>query len=90
MAFNKKSLALMASVPTVSNKVWKLFAYATPDAAATVLAANYFPDTAPLSLNDTIECMTTHDAAGDRLSLKVGAASGGFFTVAVNTDASGA
>ncbi len=89
MAFNKKSLALVASVPTISNKIWKSFSYASPDAAAIVSGAGYFPDTAPMAINDVIDCMCVHDGVGDRVSVKVTGASGGFFTTAVNVDAVG-
>lgn len=90
----RKSIALVASVPTeTASKVVRWWVHATTAAAATVLTANYF-DGNPLRVNDVIDVMAVADGVGDRLSVKVLAVTDTVnftgITVAVNTDASGA
>lgn len=86
----KKSVALLFSVPTTSGKIYKHFVHATPNAVATVIAANYF-DNLQCAVNDTIDCMCVHDGVGDRVTVKVLTVGPNFtaITTAINTDASG-
>lgn len=92
MAFAIRSLALLASVPVAEARSWKIYTYATDDAAATVLAAGYFNAArAKLAVNDRIDVCAVHNGVGDLLTLKVLTVPASTdVTVAVNTDASGA
>lgn len=90
----RKSIALVKSVPTeTGSRIVRWFAHATTAAAATVQVANYF-DGCPLRVNDVIDCMCVADGVGDRVSLKVIAVGDPKLftgiTTAVNTDAAGA
>lgn len=56
MAFDPKSLARVYQVPVAAGDMCSKYVYATPDAAATVEAANYFTDKR-LKKGDVIEAM---------------------------------
>lgn len=89
----RKSIAMVASVPTESgSRVVRWFVHATSQAAAVVLTANYF-DGNRLNVNDVIDVMSVSDGVGDRLSVKVTAVADASeytgITVVVNADAAG-
>lgn len=93
MAFKATSLALVNSTPTGANKTVNWYNYATPDAAATVIAAGYFntPKNDKLRVNDVINAMCVSDGVGDLVQVIVTAnpGPGGNITVAINGEAAG-
>lgn len=93
MAFNKRNLALFASVPTgVANKTVNFYKYASTDALATILAAGYFNDVRDkLKVNDVVDVVASADSTGDLVSVKVTAApTSGDVTVAADIPGEGA
>lgn len=92
MAFLNRSLTRVVTVPVASGRNWNKYAYATDDAAATVIAAGYFNGArSTLKVNDSIEVLAVHNGVGDRISLTVLTvpADPSNITTAVNADASG-
>ena len=86
MALQIRALTLTASVPVDTNKSVGFYKYATPDAAATVIAAGYFNDARDkLAVNDIIECVCVATGTGDRVVVRVTAVpSSGNVTVAAD------
>lgn len=65
MAFDPKSLVQIASLPRGAGKVTTIWAYATADAAATVVAAGYFnADRNKLRVNDIVMVSCVADGTG--------------------------
>lgn len=92
MALNIRSLVLEASVPFANDTApINFYKYATPDAAATVVAAGYFNNARDkLRVNDVITVMAVATGVGDILQMIVTAVpASGNITVAVNGEAAG-
>jgi hypothetical protein len=93
MALNNRSLVLAISVPhTADAAPTNFYKYASPDAAATIVAAGYFNNVRDkLKVGDIIEAVAlAGGATADRLDLVVTAVPAtGNVTVAVNGEAAG-
>ena len=92
MALNNRALVLYASVPHTSDSPpVNFYKYATPDAAAAVVAAGYFNNLRDkLKVNDVIMALCVAAGVGDIVQLIVTAAPAtGNVTVAVNGEAAG-
>lgn len=95
MPLDIKSLVRTCSIPVNNQGRFHRYDYATPDAAATVLAAGYFNGARDLlKVNDRIDVMAVWhptNNTGDILETRVTAVPAtGDVTVAVNTEAAGA
>lgn len=92
MAFNIRSLVLVASTPVGTNDAVNWYKYAAADAAATVATAGYFNDArSKLKVNDAIDIMAVATGTGDQLRVTVTAAPAtGNVTVAVDPEAAAA
>lgn len=90
MAFKIKNCRKITDLAHDAGSI-NIWAYATTDAAATVLAAGYFNDLRfRLSVNGIMIIMAVAGGVGDMLIVKVTAVPAtGDVTVAVNSEASG-
>jgi hypothetical protein len=91
MALDIKALVRMVSVPVSAGVTYTKWAYASADAAATIVAAGYFNGARDqLKVNDTIDVMAVQGGTGDWLLLKATAVpASGDVTTAVNAEAAG-